>query len=141
MNHVIEHLYRPRSTLSRLRQKLRPGGRLHLATPNAASLTFRLLRERWYPLECPRHIVVYTPRAARRLLSDVGFRRVRSFQEVLTKDTARSVGYVLHDFGRIDRAGALALMHRPGLAAILFAPARMSALAGRADRFHAIAEV
>jgi SAM-dependent methyltransferase len=139
MNHVIEHLYRPRETLRNLRQKLRPGGRLHLATPNSESLSFRLLRERWYPLECPRHIVIYTPRAARRLLLEVGFTKADCYQEVLTKDTARSIGYWMLDWGRVDTAGALGMMHRPQLAELLFAPARIAALRGTADRFHAIA--
>jgi predicted SAM-dependent methyltransferase len=141
MNHVIEHLYKPQETLGRLRRKLRPGGRLHLATPNAASLAFRLLRQRWYPLECPRHIVLYTARVARRLLLEVGFSEVETHQEVLTKDTARSIGYFFHDLGRLDTAGALGFMHRAGLAEVLFAPARIAALTGRSDRFHAIATV
>jgi SAM-dependent methyltransferase len=139
MNHVIEHLYHPHEVFRRLRPKLRPGGRLHLATPNANSATFRMLRRNWFPLECPRHIVIYTPRAARRLLRTAGFSHVRCYQEVLTKDTARSVGYWLHDRGRMDTATALQLMHQPDLAALLFSPARLAALRGAADRFHAFA--
>jgi SAM-dependent methyltransferase len=139
MNHVIEHLYHPHETFRRLRSKLRLGGILHLATPNADSVTFRVLRQHWFPLECPRHIVIYTPRAARGLLRAAGFAHVECFQEILTKDTARSVGYWLQDRGRTDTAGALQMMHRPDLAALLFAPARLAALRGAADRFHAFA--
>jgi len=139
MNHVIEHLYRPRETLARLRSKVRPGGRLHLATPNASSAVFRLLRQCWFPLECPRHIVLYTPRSARWLLRQVGFAAAATYQEVLSKDTARSLGYLMQDLGIVDTAGALGMMHRAGLAKVLGVPARLAALAGRADRFHAIA--
>ncbi len=141
MNHVLEHLYDPRAVLAQLRRKLRPGGRLHLATPNAACLTFRLLRSRWFSLDCPRHIMLFAPRTARPLLRECGFRRVRCYQEVLTKDAARSLGYLLQDWGRLDGAGVLGMMDRPGLAGVLFAPARLASLAGAADRFHAIAEV
>jgi 2-polyprenyl-3-methyl-5-hydroxy-6-metoxy-1,4-benzoquinol methylase len=139
LNHVIEHLYTPRETLARLRRKLRPGGRLHLATPNAKSVTFRLLRRHWFPLECPRHIVIYTPRSARRLLRSTGFGHVECFQEVLTKDSARSLGLLLEHRGWLDTAAALDLMNRRSLATLLFAPARLAALAGAADRFHAVA--
>lgn len=139
MNHVLEHLYDPHETLALVRRKLRPGGRLHAATPNAASLTFRLLGRHWYPLECPRHIVVYTPDAVKPLFAKAGFAGVACYSEVLTKDTARSIGYLLQSWGRLDAAGALALMHRPALHGVLFAPARLAALLGRADRFHAIA--
>jgi len=139
LNHVIEHLYAPRETIARLRRKLRPGGRLHIATPNATSVTFRLLRRHWFPLECPRHIVIFTPRSARRLLRAAGFGRVDCFQEVLTKDAARSLGLFLEHRGWLDTSAALDLMHRRGLATLLFAPARLAALAGTADRFHAVA--
>jgi predicted SAM-dependent methyltransferase len=139
LNHVIEHLYAPRETLTQLRRKLRPGGRLHLATPNATSVTFRLLRRHWFSLECPRHIVIYTPQSTRRLLRMVGFGRVECFQEVLTKDVARSLGLLLEHRGWLDISAAVNMMHRRGLAELLFAPARLAALAGAADRFHAVA--
>ena len=139
LNHVIEHLYAPRETIAQLRRKLRPGGRLHLATPNATSVTFRLLRRHWCSLDCPRHIVIYTPRSTRRLLRSAGFGRVDCFQEVLTKDVARSLGLLLEHRGWLDTSAALDMMHRRGLATLLFAPARLAALAGTADRFHAVA--
>lgn len=139
MNHVIEHLYQPADVMAQLRRKLRPGGRLHLATPNADSWVFRVLRQCWHPLEAPRHIVIYSPRIARRLLLAAGFASVRCFQEVLTKDTARSVGYWLWDRGKLDGAGALDMMNWPQLAACLFPLARLAARVGASDRFHAIA--
>lgn len=139
MNHVVEHLYDPVETLTQLRRILRPGGRLHAATPNAKSLTFRLLRRNWFPLECPRHVVLYTPKSLRRLLTRVGFESVQCFNEVLTKDTARSLGYWLQEIGLIDRQSALGMIDRPTLHAALYTPARIAALYGRADRFHVVA--
>lgn len=141
MNHVIEHLYQPAEVMTQLRRKLRRGGRLHLATPNADSWTFRLLRQRWHPLEAPRHIVIYSPRIARRLLLAAGFSSVQCYQEVLTKDTARSVGYWLQDCGKMDGPGALDMMNWPQLAACLYSAACLAARAGASDRFHAIADV
>lgn len=140
MNHVIEHLYDPAEVMLQLRRKLRAGGRLHLATPNADSWTFRLLRQCWHPLEAPRHIVIYSPRIARRLLLAAGFTRARCYQEVLTKDTARSVGYWLQDRGKMDGPGALDMMNWPQLSACLYSAACLAARAGGSDRFHAIAE-
>lgn len=139
MNHVIEHLYAPHATITRLRQKLRPGGRLHLATPNGASMTFRLFRRHWFSLECPRHILLFTPRSVRRLLTAAGFGRVECHQEVLTKDVARSLGLLLEEHGWLDIPAVHDMMHRRGLATLLFAPARLAALAGASDRFHVVA--
>src|SRR5262245_58055892 len=76
LNHVVEHLYHPIEDLARLRSLLRPGGRLHLATPNSASLAFALLGERWFSLDCPRHIVIYTPSSMRAALKRAGFESV-----------------------------------------------------------------
>lgn len=140
LNHVVEHLYDPQQTLTALKRKLKPGGLLHLATPNAASLTFALLRHRWFALE-PRHIILYSPCTARRLLRRVGFRHVRTYQEVLTKDAARSIGFWLQDLGKATYQEALTMPHRPRLNQLLYAPARLAALLGVSDRFHAVARV
>lgn len=139
MNHVIEHLYHPRTVLTELRRVLRPGGRLHVATPNARSLAFRLFRHNWFPLECPRHVILYSPDTLRRLLALTGFSQVSTYDEVLTKDTARSLGYLLRGLGVLDDTSASGMMVRPVLTSVLRPPARIAALAGRADRFHVIA--
>ncbi|MFO0810881.1 MAG: class I SAM-dependent methyltransferase [Gemmataceae bacterium] len=138
MNHVLEHLYAPHETLAHLQRKLRPGGRLHLATPNAACATFALLGQRWFSLDCPRHIVLYSPKTVRPLLQRAGFREITCYNEVLTKDMARSLGYLLQDWGQLDDHGVSTMPDRPILNGMLFGPARLAALLGRADRFHAI---
>ena len=56
--------------------------------PAQIAEAFRLLGRHWYPLECPRHIVVYTPDAVKPLLAKAGFATVDCYSEVLTKDTA-----------------------------------------------------
>jgi hypothetical protein len=127
--------------MKQLRRIMRPGGRLHAATPNGKSATFRILRRYWFPLECPRHIVLYSPRSLRRLCLNAGFDSAVTYNEVLTKDTARSLGYLLRRYGWLDDSAALEMMHRPVLASVLFSPARIAALCGRADRFHIIAKV
>ena len=140
VNHVIEHLYRPRDVLTALFEKLEPDGVLHVSTPNPASWTSALLRSRWLGLDVPRHILLYPPPVLASLLEQVGFRRVEIVQEVLTKDAARSLGYVLHDLGRLPHDGILTMAERPGLAAALHAPAKLAARAGASDRIHAFAE-
>lgn len=139
MNHVLEHLYSPGETLRNLRRKLKPGGRIHIATPNSACWTFKIMGERWFSLDCPRHITIYTPQAARNLLTLVGYRHVRTVQEVLTKDMARSIGYWLVDRHRLNHEALIGLQSHTGLAEMLYTPARLASLCGVADRFHAFA--
>ncbi|HVJ82190.1 MAG TPA: class I SAM-dependent methyltransferase [Planctomycetia bacterium] len=139
LNHVVEHLYRPLDDLERLRTILRPGGMLHLATPNSASLTFAMMGERWFSLDCPRHIVIYSPRSLRAALLRLGFASVDCVQEVLTKDAVRSAAYWFADRGKFDPRAVMDLQNDPELGRLFYAPARIAAALGRADRFHAVA--
>jgi SAM-dependent methyltransferase len=140
MNHVVEHLYDARAVLSRLYAKLAPGGQLHAATPNADSEAAEKYREQWFGLDCPRHIVIYTPDALRSLLEDTGFRDVKILQEPLAKDRARSWVYREVDAGRRAPSDVTQLADN-GLLNLRFAfAARNAARRGRSDRIHAIAE-
>lgn len=140
MNHVIEHLYDARSVLARIYAKLAPGGQLHLATPNADSQSAEKYREQWFGLDCPRHIVIYTPPALAGLLREVGFCGVRVMQEPLAKDLARSWVYREVDAGRRAPSDVTQLAD-DGLLNLRFAfAARKAARSGRSDRIHAIAD-
>lgn len=83
MSHVIEHLPRPCSTLTRVAGLLRPGGRLYVETPNIDSLGFRWTGAHWFPLETPRHLWLFSPSTLQRALQASGFRvqrlRARAF--------------------------------------------------------------
>jgi 2-polyprenyl-3-methyl-5-hydroxy-6-metoxy-1,4-benzoquinol methylase len=70
---VIEHLERPDTALKQLAELLRVGGRLLIVTPNAASLSARLMRRRW-PHLLRDHLHVLTPHAITNLIRDAGLR-------------------------------------------------------------------
>lgn len=53
---VLEHLREPWTVVAAAAERLDPGGVLVVATPNPASLGFRLLRGRWPHLDAPRHL-------------------------------------------------------------------------------------
>jgi SAM-dependent methyltransferase len=139
MNHVIEHLYRPLDALAAIRAKMTPGGRIHIATHNPASLGSRTFGRRWHALDCPRHVILYRPRVLRRLLGELGFRDIAVVHEVGPKDLSRSWGIVLFDRGRIapEQIGAMAADPvRSGL----FSPiASIAALLSASDRYHVFA--
>lgn len=139
MNHVLEHLYRPAETLSAFRAKMRPGATLHIGVPNPDSVTSQLFRSRWLGLDCPRHVMLYSPAMLRKLLSEMGFSVFAVLHETVTKDAARSLGYLMSDRGWIERDEVKAMMYEQGLADLLHTPARLATLLGRADRFHVFA--
>jgi len=78
MFHVLEHLYEPRSYLDAAHRLLKPGGRLIVQTPNAASWQFFLLRENWTGLDVPRHLIDFRARDLETLLDHCGFEVLRT---------------------------------------------------------------
>lgn len=72
---VLEHFPRPHEAMRLLVERLRPLGCLLIVTPNAASLSCRLLRRRW-PHLLLEHACLYTPRALRKLCAAHGLRLV-----------------------------------------------------------------
>lgn len=98
LNHVLEHLPDPRSTLIECRRILHADGRLVLITPNSASVGHAVFRERWRGLEPPRHLHLFCPSSIRTLLKAAGFRRfeVRTVaSDYLLRHSVSSLGQQL----------------------------------------------
>jgi SAM-dependent methyltransferase len=77
MFHVLEHLYEPLTYLESARTLLRPGGRLIVQVPNAASWQFLLFGEHWSGIDAPRHLLNFRPEDLDVLLDRCGFEVVR----------------------------------------------------------------
>ena len=77
MSHSLEHMREPSRALARIRELISPAGLLFIAVPNIASLEARLFRNRWYPLDLPRHLYHFTPKTLRAMLRNTGFRVTR----------------------------------------------------------------
>jgi len=73
MNHVIEHLPDPVTTLSQLRERLLPNGIIEGQTPAANSHEHRLFGSRWSGYHAPRHTVIFSRKGLRRILERAGF--------------------------------------------------------------------
>ena len=97
MNHVIEHLYDPPSIVADLARITRPGGAIHVATPNAASPFARWFRESWFALDSPRHTVIFTPGSLTDLFDRAGFEGITIVDETKELDVVRSWSYLLVD--------------------------------------------
>ena len=73
MNHVIEHLHDPEAALRICLRLLKPGGRIWLETPNIDSYSHLRFGRFWRGLEAPRHLVIFSDKSLRQILTKVGF--------------------------------------------------------------------
>ena len=78
LHHVIEHIHDPATALARVRARLKPGGTLWIAAPNANSPGHEMFGTNWVALDAPRHLVLFSEAGLRGLLGSCGFKRVRN---------------------------------------------------------------
>jgi ubiquinone/menaquinone biosynthesis C-methylase UbiE len=97
--HALEHDYRPRATLERLRALARDGATLVVEVPDHDGLTRRLQGSAWAGYHTPRHTACYTAATVRAMLERAGWRVVRQACSG-TLDP-----YVLWWLGQQERAG------------------------------------
>lgn len=112
--HVLEHLRDPRGTLVECHRLLKPGGRLVVAVPNAASWQARFGGAGWFHLDAPRHLFQFPLSALRTLLERCGFDCGRDYHFSLRQNP---FGWLQSLQNRLDpkRPNRLyAAIHSPG---------------------------
>jgi SAM-dependent methyltransferase len=75
--HVIEHVYDPVAFTRQIVERLRPGGSLLLAAPDAGSLWLPFLGSRWPFFKVPEHVSYFDTATLRTLLESAGCIDVR----------------------------------------------------------------
>ena len=106
MNNVLEHLYEPLETLTKVKKTLKDDGFLIIAVPNLNSLGFKIFGKNWYSLQPPIHLYHFTPITINEMLKKAGFVEINitypnwehnyfslfeSFRSVFTKRNSTSV--------------------------------------------------
>lgn len=134
LSHVIEHLYQPRQQVGELLRALKPGGVLHIITPDPLGPACQLIRNHCCFFEVV-HVSLIPPIAVTKLADQLGASQTHIEPEPVIKDLWRSW---LLATGRIKSyEGAPqdppSRWVRAGFMALAFAAAR----AGRSDRYHA----
>lgn len=94
---VIEHLWDVRTIARKLMEAVVPGGHMILSTPDAGSLSSRLLKKHWAFLTVPEHLSFFSkPTAQRLFVRDLGgtIRYARSAGKWV------NLGFLAYKFGR-----------------------------------------
>jgi SAM-dependent methyltransferase len=68
----LEHVPNPQESIKEMARLLKPGGLCVIGVPNSDSYLARIFKDKWYHLDCPRHLCIWSPSTMRRLLADHG---------------------------------------------------------------------
>lgn len=68
----LEHVNDPSAVLLKISSLLKNEGSCIISTPNFDSFNCKLFKDKWYGLDCPRHLYIYTPRTIAGLLQKSG---------------------------------------------------------------------
>jgi 2-polyprenyl-3-methyl-5-hydroxy-6-metoxy-1,4-benzoquinol methylase len=77
LNHVLEHLYKPRQTLVKIARLLKKGGTIMISCPNIEGIGVGLFKNKWYAIDAPRHLYQFNTLTIRRMLTESGFKIVK----------------------------------------------------------------
>jgi len=68
----LEHVPDPNQNIEKMASLLKNNGTLILGVPNNKSLNAKIFKSKWYPLDCPRHLCIWSPQTMKMLLEKYG---------------------------------------------------------------------
>jgi 2-polyprenyl-3-methyl-5-hydroxy-6-metoxy-1,4-benzoquinol methylase len=68
----LEHIPDPQATAATISNLLKRNGHCIIGVPNFESFNAKTFKDKWYHLDCPRHLCIWTPSAMQRLLEQHG---------------------------------------------------------------------
>jgi SAM-dependent methyltransferase len=92
----IEHMPSPSLAVNRMFTLCKPSGFLVIKTPNYNSFAAKLFKDKWYHLDCPRHLYIFSPSTIKTLLGKAGFETVKIGYETSSKGWLGSLQYVFY---------------------------------------------
>jgi len=128
----IEHTHDPAQVLHKAFTLCRQSGWLFIKTPNFESLSAKLFKDRWYHLDCPRHLYIFSPSNLTMLLEKSGFEVVKIGFETSSKGWLGSLQYVF--YGDNVNPRTKNKLKRSSLARLFISPvSHLAALLKRGD--------
>jgi SAM-dependent methyltransferase len=93
----LEHIPDPHTTMANISSLLKHSGYCIIGIPNFDSFFAKHFRDKWYHLDCPRHLCIWTPRAITRLLENHGLAVTRTIYDKTPWGLLGSLQYLLYD--------------------------------------------
>ena len=93
----LEHIHNPLESLRMFHRLLKPGGLCVISTPNFDSFNAKIFKDKWFGLECPRHLCIYTPQTINKLLQQAGFSLMAISHDKSSKNLINSLQYYFYD--------------------------------------------
>lgn len=75
---VIEHIYSPIEFLFSIKQRLKDGGKIVIATPDIGSFWYKIMKRRWPSFKVPEHVAFYSGKTLKLLLQKTGFINIQN---------------------------------------------------------------
>ncbi|HWS00250.1 MAG TPA: class I SAM-dependent methyltransferase [Prolixibacteraceae bacterium] len=72
LHHAFEHMDHPDRVLGKIRELLKPTGKLLIRIPVANAYAWRKYRTHWFALDAPRHLFLHTPHSIHLLAQKAG---------------------------------------------------------------------
>lgn len=112
-SHVLEHVPSPNKEIKETKRILKNKGMVLILVPNINSISFKIFKSYWYPLDAPRHLFQFSPETLSNLLKKHGFKNIKIKYNQSPYILIRSVLFVL-GFSKVEKRVA-ALVYPLGL--------------------------
>jgi 2-polyprenyl-3-methyl-5-hydroxy-6-metoxy-1,4-benzoquinol methylase len=139
MSHVLEHLYNPEEVLKKIYTKMANNSILHIDIPNAYGFSAKMFKAYWWGLECPRHLIFYSPQLLQKVLRNIGFNKFKVIYQSGSADLTRSLGYMLAEIGILKDVNIEQMKDNLWARMLFFVPMKIFSFCHFSDRFHLIA--
>jgi len=92
----IEHVHDPNATIKKMSELLKPNGIFLIKTPNINSLAGKVFRSKWYHVDCPRHLYIFSPKTLSILIKQNGLSVEKILYDKSSKGWTSSLQYCLY---------------------------------------------
>jgi len=93
----LEHVNNPSEVLLKISNLLKNDGACIMSTPNFKSFNSRLFRDKWYHLDCPRHLYIYSQDTIKKLVNKAGMEITGIAFDTGARGFVNSLRYCLGD--------------------------------------------